>query len=353
MQMRRAALLGLLGLAAGSSAWAGLTVSASVVAPAGVTLPAAATPANVTARADLVAAHSLIAQCAQRADATVRGLDALRSACPGIEAAVRDLGLDALLPADWAKEASPQALTDLDALAERYGAPAPALQLNASSLQAIAVALVPPPSPPTLWERILSWIRSRLGSTNKGSSSWLRYLPHWSIGSKLARALFIIVACLVVITAGVFVAIELRAAGLAGAGRRLRAGGRPSSVSRSMSEGGSLDLAGLDSAAPHERAVLLLKLLVQALRRSSRLGHDRDLTCRELIARARFDTGRQRASFGLIALLAERALYGGPQTAAAATIPDEVLSAARTLYAELLTVPAPVPPATRAAEGAR
>jgi hypothetical protein len=327
MRTRRAVLLGLLGLAAGSAVAAGTP-----------------TPADVTA------AHTTIAQCARRAGSTLRGLDALRRACPGVAGAVRNLGLDAFLPVDWVTQVSAPALADLEALAERYSAPAPALRLSASRLQAIAAGLKPPPSPPSLWERIRAWIRSWLGSRSESSSSWLRFLPHWNIGPRLARLLFVILAGLVVIAAGVLVAIELRAAGLVGAARRPRTATWRSSARRSTTEMASSGFADLDSAAPHERPALLLGLLVQALTRSNRLRHDRDLTCRELIAQARFDTGRQRASFGLVALLAERALYGGPQAAAAAALPDEVLSAARALHAELLSTPAAGAPATAAAE---
>lgn len=288
-------LLGLLGLAAGSP------------------VPAAAPTA-----AEATTAHSTIAQCAQRAGATIRSLDALRSACPGIDGAAGEL----------------------------------ALRRSASRLRAIAVGLKPPPPPPTLWEQIVAWIRNWLRAQGEGSSSWMRFLPHWGIGPGLARVLFVILAGLIVITVGVFVAIELRAAGLIGAGRRPRMATRRSSAGRLTTEVPSSGFAEVDSAPPHERPALLLKLLVQALTRSNRLGHERDLTCRELIARARFDTGRQRASFGLVALLAERALYGGPLAAASAAPPDEVLSAARTLYDELLSTPAAGAPATTAAEAA-
>lgn len=321
MRMWRAVLLGLLGLAAGS--------------PVPARMPAA---------------HTLIARCAQRAGTTLRGLDALRSACPGIEQAVHDLGLDALLPADWSRQASAVALADLADLADRYTGPAPALRLSAARLRAVALRLKPPPSPPSLWERFEAWIRARLGSASAGSTGWLRFLPHVSVGPRLRRLLFELLAGLVVIAAGALVVVELRASGLVGAGRRPRPTERRSSAGNGPTEERAADLADLDHAAPRERPVMLLRWLVQALARSHRLERDRDLTCRELIAHARFDTARQREDFGRVALLAESALYGGPQAAAAA-IPEEVLSGARALHAQLLAAPATS--AVRAAAAAR
>ena len=67
----------------------------------------------------------------------------------------------------------------VDALAERYDGPAPALRLDAPRLQAIARALQPPSERPSWWERIKAWIRHWLESADSIPPAWLRYVPHW------------------------------------------------------------------------------------------------------------------------------------------------------------------------------
>jgi hypothetical protein len=139
---------------------------------------------------------------------------------------------------------------------------------------------------------------------------------------------------LVVISAAAIVLIELRAAGV-GPGRRPR-----SIVRRPRTREGTTlealpDLANLDSAPARERPILLLRALVLALASSNRLARNRDLTCRELVAQARLDTPRQREDFEHIALLAERALYAGPE-AASPVIPEELLRGAQALCGEML-----------------
>ena len=281
--------------------------------------------------------HAAIERCAREADASLRGLEALSRSCPGIEAAVHGLGLDALLPEDWRKTASARALASLAALAERYAAPVPQAGLDGARLKVIARALEPPPAPPSMWERLKRWIRDWLEPKTEGASSWLRFMPNWHISSRLARLIFEALAALIILGVAALVVYELKASGLIGA-RRHRRSPRGASPGATPTGEGSLDLDALDFAVPRERPALLLRVLVRALTRSRRLRHDRDLTCRELISQARFDTPRQREQFEEVALLAERALYGDPALAPEA-VPDDVLTAARVLHAELLAAP--------------
>jgi hypothetical protein len=310
MRVNRAALLALLGLTVGS--------------------PLAADP---------LADRILIANCAERVDAAVSGIEALGTACAGLEAAMGRLGFDALLPADWRTRLSPRALADLAALAERYDGPAPALRPDAASLQAIARALQPPPGPPSWWERIKAWIRHWLESADRNPPAWLRYLPHWRIGGGLAKLVVYGMVTVLLVTVAVIVFVELRAAGVVGKRARRRSAARDVSVETRSKDERALGIEELDAVPPHERPVRLLRLLVEALMRSRRLDHDRDLTCRELIAQARFDDERQRNAFSHIALLAERVLYGPER--APVRITDEMVSGARALHAQLLaTAPA-------------
>lgn len=285
--------------------------------------------------------RAVLEDCARKADASLRGLEALSHPCPELSAAVSGLGLDSLLPPDWQKTASARALADVAALADRYAAPLPRLRLDAARLQSIARTLEPPPAPPSLWERVAEWIRAWLEPKNRGSSSWWRLLPRWHLSPSGARLLLETLAALIVVCIAALVVNELRAAGLIGSGRPRPSSSRPSRTAPPSGEA-SCDLDALDSVVPRERPGILLRLLVRALTRSNRLGHDRDLTCRELIATARFDSPRQRAQFEQVALLAERARYGDPALAPAG-IPEELLAQARLLYSELLAAPGPAP----------
>lgn len=281
-------------------------------------------------------AHAVIERCAREADPSARGIDALRRSCPQLETAVHELGLDPFLPAGWQKSTSARALADLVALADRYAAPAPTLRLDPARLQSIARALEPPPAPPSFWARVEAWIGSWLAPKTGSTSSWLRFLPRWALSPRNARLIFGALAAAIVIGVAALVVGEFKASGLIGArNRRLP---RRGAVEPLASGAASLDLEALDSAIPRDRPALLLRLLVRALTRSQRLEHDRNLTCRELIATARFDNLQQREQFEQVALLAERALYGDA-TLAPSGIPEEMLTRARALHAALLAAP--------------
>jgi len=303
--MRWGVLLALLGLAAGEPLWA-----------------------------DPSAAQSLLEHCARVADASEHGVDALSHDCPQIEAAVHTLGLDPLLPAHWQKTASARALADLAALADRYAAPSPSLRLDAARLKSIAHTLEPPPTPLSMWERIEAWLRNWLAPNGDSTSSWLRFLPHWHLSPLAARLLFGALAALIIIGVAALIVRELKASGLIGGTRRGRVP-RRATVATRATDSASLDLGALDSALPRDRPVVLLRILVGALTRSRRLGHDRNLTCRELTAKARFDSPLQREQFEQVALLAERALYASHALVPPA-IPEDLLTKARALHAELL-----------------
>jgi hypothetical protein len=90
-----------------------------------------------------------------------------------------------------------------------------------------------------------------------------------------------------------------------------------------------------DPATPsaNRQASMLLRMLVQTLVRSGRLRTERSLTYRELCDRATFDDAGQRESFGRVAALAERTLYGGAEVSAAEIEP--VAAAAHALDAQL------------------
>jgi hypothetical protein len=276
-----------------------------------------------------------IKACIVRASPDLKGLDALRAECPGVAQAIWDLRLDTFLPADWPKRITPAQLGDLDALAARYAGKVPGALQDPVSLQDIARRLPRPPVYTTSpWEAFKHWLGSWLQAH---WSEWARFLPAWQPTVAESALLLYGLVALVVLGAVAIIASELRAAGVFEAGQRSKLGSRRPDDEQAEPAEQMLDMAQIVGAAPHLRPVLTLRWLVAALMRSSRLGHERDLTCRELITKARFDTGAQQALFSRIALLAEGALYGAAPSAQ--PLNDALLADAQGLHGQLLVLP--------------
>jgi hypothetical protein len=309
MRGSRALLLGLFGLA--------------------VAAPASADPST---------AHALIHDCMQHVSQDLQGNKGLRDGCPGLDEAVEDLGLGALLPDDWRHRVSPRVLSDWDTLSIRYTQAAPRALPSPSRLQAIAQVLQPLPSL-SWWDRFKAWLENWLDNEPGRWTSWLKLLPNW----RLAGKVFVYTSiALVLIGAVAVVIVELRAAGLLGSEPRPRRHRKHPATRAPTVAGHRWSLDELDEAAAHLRPMVALRLLVHALTESRRLEHERDLTCRELITTARFDTTAQREIFSSVALVAEQALYGDPEHTPPAPM-DAVLSNARGLYSELLATVAGQP----------
>lgn len=278
----------------------------------------------------------VIRDCAQRAKSDLVGMDALRTDCPALAKAIQDLGLAAQLAVDWKKRVTPRALADWGALAERYDrAAAPLPPPDSARLQTIARFLKPPEPPPTWWERLKTWVRNWFDPEHGQWPEWLRWPTQWRPGNAVLYSLFGVV----LIAAAVVIAIELRAAGVFGAGRRRREPPKRSATNAHSTTALLEEPTLVDEAGGQLRPERLLRLLVTALTKSHRLERDRDLTCRELITAARFDTPAQREIFSTVALLAEQMLYDDPSRAR--PLNDETLGqSARGLYGELLAAPA-------------
>jgi len=295
----------------------------------------------------IAATRARIEDCAHRSAPDAVGLAEMGPACPDIGEAVDDLGLDGLLPSDWRSHVTPRELADLSVLAQRYAASPPSPLPSAQRLQILARALQPPAEAASWWERFDEWL-GRWLKANLGT--WVERLnPRWKLSEGFWRSLGYVLAGGIVVAAAAFVAIELRAA--RGAGLRRR--GRLAEQAFPAATGGTStapDLAAIDAAPPRLRAILMLRLLVNALDRSRRLERERNLTCRELITAATFDSAAQREQFRRLALLAEQALYDAPGAphslnAASTSSAAQDLHAARTLYEALLVTPRPVQPA--------
>lgn len=287
-------------------------------------------------KADPRAAREPLHDCLQRASPGLRGIEALRAACPEIGPAMEQLGLGALLPEDWKARISARGVADLTALADRYTQTTARALPSPIRLQAIARLLEPPPASATWWERLRSWLASHLDFDRNRWPDWLRSLTGWRSG---AVFFFYGSICLLVIAAVAVVVIELRAAGVSGAWRRrARSQRRPIREDAGAGEP-SPGLIDVDAAAEHLRPALLLRLLVTALTRAHRLEREAVMTCRELIAAARFDNAAEREIFARVALLAEQGLYGDPRHATAPPS-AELLSNASGLYRQLVAASA-------------
>ena len=295
--------------------------------------------AGAPLRADSPAPREVLRDCAQRAKPDLVGMDALRADCPTLTTAIEALGLPAHLPQDWKKQVTPSDLADWSALADRYdGSAAQVPPPDSVRLQTIARFLRPPPEPPNWWERFKTWVGSWLDPERGQWPDWLRWPARWRPG----KALLYGVVVLVLIAAAVVIAMELRAAGVFGAGRRRRVPPKRPATATPAHSPHWQEPEEIDEPVEQLPPERLLRLLVAALTKSHRLERDRDLTCRELITAARFDTTAQREIFAGVALLAEQMLYGDPRRAPRSN--DQKLGqSARGLYGELLAAPAGQP----------
>jgi hypothetical protein len=257
-------------------------------------------------------------------------MDALRADCPTLATAIKDLGLTAHLPQGWKDQVTARALVDWSALTDRYdGSAVPRPLPDSPRLQTIAEFLRPPPEPPNWWQRLKTWVWSWVDPERGQWPGWL-----WPTQWRPGKAFLYGVMILILVAAAVVIAMELRAAGVFGARRRTQPK-RPATAPPTHWQKPE-EIDELSEQLPPQ---WLLRVLVATLKKSHRLERDRDLTCRELITAACFDTPAQRELFASIALLAEQILYGNPRS----TPPphDEKLQqSARELCAELLATPA-------------
>jgi hypothetical protein len=277
-------------------------------------------------QAQPLSAQGVVNRCAGVSTA-LTGLSALRKACPGLEAALDQLGLTAQLPSGWSKTLSAGGLADLRALLQRYSGSPPSQPPRAATLRFIAAALIPPTPPPTWWDRVREWIQQRADALFE----WLRSLHPSAAHSRLAKIGFYAFMVLLLALVAIVLGLELRGAGLIRARRRAPPrGGAGVSFGAAPLEAKSADA---DWTRLRDQPARILRLLVEALTRAHRLEHDRHLTCRELEAQARLDTEIERQGFVRVARLAERELYGPP---GGTVLPEDTLREMRTLHARLL-----------------
>ena len=296
----------------------------------------AALAATAPLRAESLAARTVIARCAAHKPA-IHGLTALRAACPGVERALARLHVRALLPHHWRRTLTSTGLGELSTLARRYrGRPRSALP-DPATLRSTALGLAPrrpPAPPPSLWDRLFNWVHGWIAPLATLLERWLRSLARGPRDRQLLVEAIWFAGAALIATAVLAIILQLRAAGLLGS-KYVRGARRPRRASPAPTPAAPPP-GTPDWAALRDQPSGLLCLLIDALLGTHRLDRARDLTCRELIARARFDSEAQRRGFAQIALLAERERFG-PDTAL--TVPESMLLDARTLHAQLGTPP--------------
>jgi hypothetical protein len=262
-----------------------------------------------------------------------QGTDAVRAACPGIDQALLNVGVASVLPADWDKKSRTAGCSDLDALAQRYaGRPASTLPA-VSDLRVMALRLQQPDvasASSALWSRVKTWLRSRLAPLD-GLVKWLRRLPGGSVGPAFRAALLTGAGALILLAVAAVILMELRAAGVFDPDRRRNA------VRTHVAPAEANTDAEIDTAHALDSPASALRMLIAALKHSRRIERDRNLTCRELLSHALFDTQGQRDEFASIALLAERELFG--LRGLPMRLPDELRPVLQALYTQLSATP--------------
>jgi hypothetical protein len=252
----------------------------------------------------------VVRECAQTAAPNVTGLKNLVAACPRLEGALTELGLDRTLFNGWQEKLNGSMLHDVVDLAERYSAPKGKAGPSTASLRAVLDSLQnQAPKTESWWQTLKARLKQWLANSNSSIASWLnRFLDRWQTPVNLSggflKALSYGLTALAVIGALIVILRELRAAGI---GRRKS--GRAHSDETASDKATRSD-PGVVAALARDRITELLRALVQRLAQTGRLKADRSLTHRELVARSIFESEAQRAAFASVAAVAESVLYG-------------------------------------------
>jgi hypothetical protein len=256
--------------------------------------------------------------------------------CPQVPEALRSLGFAGQLRSDWRDRLNSSSLQDLLDLARRYRGPSLSAVPSQSMLPLILQNLRRDQPPQSWWQSFKQRLRRWLEMPQASGEPWLAQLLS-ALPPIALRLMLYITTITVVVMALWMVWRELRAAGLLE-----RRGGAGQARLPLVDGGGAgtpkleLALADVDAAPPGQRAAVLLRLLLQAMRRTGRVRGERTLSCRELSERASFDSLEQRRRFASVARWAERERYaGGANEGAGRMELAAVLAQGRELYEQL------------------
>jgi hypothetical protein len=261
------------------------------------------------------AALDVVDACAAQAAADTRGIVALETACPGLEAALRETGVVTNLPQGWRESLDSNALRDLGALTHRYLEMPAQARPDQAELRAILDELAREQANPrkSWWDAAKEWLRSWFVDREGSSASWLeRFIERLTQSADLVKAIAYVLLGIVVVAAVLFVINELRIAGVLSRRRQGVIAVNGAVVSRS--EAAVPGLADLDAASLSDQPTILLRLLVARMLANGALPAARNLTHRELVSSATFADVKNGVRFARISQLAERVLYGGGKT---------------------------------------
>jgi hypothetical protein len=272
--------------------------------------------------------HALDA-CIGSLSPDVVGLDNIKEACPGLQGALQQLGIAALMPANQHNLLTRDGLINLRSLLERYEKPPQREQVDVDNLHSVLESLREPVAAErslSWYERFRQWLREAFNKQEQQANPWLRqWLDEHSMSETVRLALFYGVMLLVVVLAVLIVVNEFRAAR---AGRRKARAATAEADSR-----GALSSALLDVQSRGEQASALLRMLIATLVKTGRLHSAHSLTHRELMVRATFDDSTQRESFRRVTQLAEREVFSGKETSSGDL--DDAVRAGQSLQAQL------------------
>ena len=272
----------------------------------------------------------IIRDCAAKAPAGVSGVKDLNSACPGLEDALRVLGLDEMLYDGWRERLNRDSLRDVAQLVDGYGGSTPAAPPDVSALTGVLKALAGEQTPhlESWWDAFKAWLGTWLRSHDSDSLSWLDHLlERLRQSMTVLNAILYSLIGLVLLAAAWVVVNELKAAGLI-AGRN-----QPAPATPGTKAAAGVALMDSEPMALADHLSVLLRLLVNRLMQTGRLVTERSLTHRELVLHSTFDSEAQRAVFAAVAGSAESILYGA--RSAAPEHLQSVLQQGQALLAEL------------------
>lgn len=266
--------------------------------------------------------------CIESLAPEIVGFEDMDEACPGLEAALQQLGIAALMPPDQHSLLTRNGLINLRSLLERYEQPPERDQFGVDGVHSVLESL----REPVAAERSLSWygrfkrwLREAFDKQEEQANPWLRqWLDEHSMSETARLALLYAVMSLVVLLAALIVVNEIRAA---------RAGRRKSRAAAALDSHGALSPALLDLQFRGEQASALLRTLIATLVKTGRLQSAHSLTHRELMIRARFDDSTQRESFHRVTQLAEQEVFSGKETPSEDL--DDTVRAGQSLNAQL------------------
>jgi hypothetical protein len=273
--------------------------------------------------------RQVLDSCIDSLGPDIVGLEDMEAACPGLEGALQQLGIAALMPKNQDSLLTHDGLINLRSLLQRYEQPPPRGEVDVDSLHSVLDSLREPVAAErslSWYERFRRWLREAFDKKQDQANPWLqRWLDEHPMSETVRLALFYGVMALVMLLAVLIIVNEVRAARIGR--RKARAANAATDLQNALSAASS------DIESRGERASALLRTLIVTLVRTGRLHTAESLTHRELMTRARFDDATQSESFRRVTQLAEREVFSGREPSDEDL--DDAVRAGQSLNAQL------------------